>query len=166
MITVREFQESDAGQVSEVYFYSFQTYLKERMETDAPHPGEYWLPMLRRLQNESYDNITFVAEEDGKIIGAVSITAALKRGLGSLQRIGVLPECAGKGVGKLLFQEADKFWKEHKMRKVATCVSSINPTALKFYQRCGFHIEGTLKDHFFDGVDEYQLALFYPKADK
>ena len=99
MITVREFQESDAGQVSEVYFYSFQTYLKERMETDAPQPGEYWLPMLRRLQNESYDNITFVAEEDGKIIGVVSITAALKRGLGSLQRIGVLPECAGKGVG-------------------------------------------------------------------
>ena len=166
MVIIREFQESDAGQVSEVYFYSFKTYLKERMETDAPRPVEYWLPALRHMQTNDYDNITFVAEEDGKIIGCISITAALKRGLGSLQRIGVSPECAGKGVGKMLFKAADEFWRKHKMRKVATCVSSINPTALKFYQSCGFHIEGTLKDHFFEGVDENQLALFYPKADK
>ena len=94
MVIIREFQDDDAAQVSAVYFYSFQTYLKERMETDAPRPGEYWLPALRRTQTDTYDNITFVAEEDGKIIGCISITAALKRGLGSLQRIGVSPECS------------------------------------------------------------------------
>ena len=119
--------------------------------------------MLRRVQNSDYCNVTFVAEENGRIIGCISVTAALKRGLGSLQRIGILPECAGKGVGKMLFKRADEFWQACKMRKVSTCVSSINPRAFQFYQSCGFHCEGTLKDHFFEGVDEHQMAFFYQK---
>ena len=56
---------------------------------------------------------------------------------------------------------AERFRRERNMRKLTTCVSSINPGALRFYQSCGFHVEGTLKDHFFKGVDENQLALFY-----
>ena len=39
MITIREFQDSDVEQVSAVYFYSFKSYLKERMEVDSPRPA-------------------------------------------------------------------------------------------------------------------------------
>ena len=148
MVTVREFQEADAAQAAVVYFESFKTYLKERMETNAPRSAEETFQQMRRHGNADYDNVSFVAVEDGKVIGCITVAAALRRRLGTLVRIGVLPGNAGKGVGKLLFQAADKFWRERNMRKVATCVSSINPGALKFYQSCGFHIEGTLKDHF------------------
>ena len=161
MITIREFQDKDAAEVSKVQFYSFKSYLKDLMEYDEPRPAEYWINAMKHLKTPEYENITFVAVKDDQVVGFISITSALMRGLGTLQRIGVSPDCNGQGIGKMLFQAADEFWRQRKMRKIATCVSSINPGALKFYQKCGFHIEGTLKDHFFVGVDENQLALFY-----
>ncbi|MBE6359716.1 MAG: GNAT family N-acetyltransferase [Lentisphaerae bacterium] len=161
MIIIREFQTADAAQASVVFFESFKTYLKERMEINAPHPAEYTESLMRHTANEDVENISFVAVEDGTVIGCITVNLALKRGLGTLIRIGVMPGNAGKGIGKMLFAAADKFWRERNTRKVRTCVSSINPGALKFYQSCGFHQEATLKDHFFEGVDEHQLALFY-----
>ena len=163
MITIREFQEQDGQDVSFVQFTSFKSYLKDLMEIDEPRPAEYWVNAMKHLKTEDYENITFVAVDNDKVVGFISITSALKRRLGTLQRIGVNPDCNGKGIGKMLFEAADQFWRQRNMRKVATCVSSINPGALKFYQKCGFHVEGTLKDHFFEGVDEHQLALFYNK---
>lgn len=163
MITIREFQEQDGQEVSFVQFTSFKSYLKDLMEIDEPRPAEYWVNAMKYLKTEDYENITFVAVDNDKVVGFISITSALKRRLGTLQRIGVTPDCNGKGIGKMLFEAADQFWRQRNMRKVATCVSSINPGALKFYQKCGFHVEGTLKDHFFEGVDEHQLALFYNK---
>lgn len=161
MVIIREFTDTDAAQASVVYFESFKSYLKERMEISAPQPAEYWLNNMRHCVNSDYESISFVAEVDNKLVGCITVSAALKRRLGTLVRIGVLPECAGKGVGRKLFAAADEFWRQRNMRKVASCVSSINPGALKFYQSCGFHVEGTLKDHFFEGVDEHQIALFY-----
>ncbi len=161
MIIIREFQEDDAAEASVVYFRSFKNYLKERMDIEEPRPAEYWLNAMRHTVNSEAESISFVAEAGGKVIGCISITAALQRRLGHLNRIGVLPEYAGKGVGHMLFNAAEQFWTDRKMRKIYTCVSSINPNALKFYQNCGFHCEGMLKDHFFDGVDEYQMALFF-----
>ncbi|MBR7108337.1 MAG: GNAT family N-acetyltransferase [Lentisphaeria bacterium] len=159
MIVVREFQDCDAAGAAEVYYESFKTYLKERM--GPKRSAEYWQNSMKRFTTEEYDNISFVALDGDRVVGCISIAAALVRRLGTLTRIGVLPEYAGKGIGKMLFEEADRFWRERKMRKVATCVSSINTAAIKFYERCGFHCEGVLKDHFFPGVDEHQLALFY-----
>lgn len=161
MVIIREFTDTDAAQASVVYFESFKSYLKERMEISSPQPPEYWLASMRHTTTADYENISFVAEIDNRIVGCITVSAALKRRLGTLIRIGVLPESAGLGVGKKLFAAADEFWRKKNMRKVASCVSSINPGALKFYQSCGFHVEGTLKDHFFEGVDEHQIALFY-----
>lgn len=161
MVSVREFKPEDAAQASVVFFESFKTYLKERMETDAPRSAEYTENLMRYTINEDCESISFVAEEDGRIVGCITVNLALKRGLGCLVRIGVMPGNAGKGIGKMLFRAADDFWKKRQTRKVRTCVSSINPGALKFYESCGFHVEATLKDHFFPGVDEHQLALFY-----
>ena len=159
MITVREFQESDASCAAEIYYLSIKTYLKER--TAPQRPPEYWANVMKRFTNDEFDNISFVALDDGKVVGCITITSALRRGLGSLQRIGVLPEYAGRGIGRMLFEAADRFWRERKMRKVSVSVSSINPNGIKFYERCGFHLEGILKEHNFAGVDEHIMAIFY-----
>ena len=161
VIVIREFQDPDAAMASAVWFESFKSFLRERMETDAPRPAEYWLPRMRHTLDDDDETVSFVAVEEGRVIGCITASAALKRRLGTLVRIGVLPECAGKGVGKMLFLAAERFWRERNMRKLTTCVSSINPGALKFYRRCGFHVEGTQKDHFFEGVDEHRLARFF-----
>ena len=41
MITIREFNDTDAAMASVVYFESFRSYLKERMEITEPQPAEY-----------------------------------------------------------------------------------------------------------------------------
>ena len=158
MIIVREFQPDDADKASEVYYESFRTYLGDRA---VKRPPEYWLNAMKHFKNEDFDNLSFVAEDEGKVIGCITVTSALKRGLGSLQRIGVDPEYAGKGVGKMLFDAADKFWRERKMRKVFTSVSSNNPKAIRFYERCGFTREALLRAHYYPDVDEYIMSFFY-----
>ena len=54
---------------------------------------------------------------------------------------------------------------EKRMRKVYTCTSHINQRALAFYKSLGFEEEGLLKSHFFEGIDEIQLAKFYTYND-
>ena len=131
MITVREFLDSDAAEAAVVYYESFKTYLNEKA---VRRSAEYWQNAMRHFKNDEFDNVSFVAVDDGRVIGCITITSALRRGLGSLQRIGVLPEYSGKGVGKMLFYTADEFWRARNMRKVFVSVSSTNPTAVKFYR--------------------------------
>ena len=160
-IHVRPFREEDAAAVSVIQFESFKSYLKDLMELKEPRPAEYWLKHARSSTPEGITE-TFAAEDDnGEVLGFVTVSINLVRRLGFLERIGVLPRCARAGVGSKLFEAADEFWRSHNARKVCTCVSSINPGAYAFYLKHGFHREGILKDHFFPGVDEYQLAFFY-----
>jgi len=160
MIGIREFRETDAESVSRVAFESFRTYLGDRMDPPHPRPAEYWLRIMGHVCDGEIERIGFIAEEGKEIVGCLAANASLLRGLGELSMIGVQPNHAGRGIGKMLFEAALRFWKDRNMRKIHTCVSSINPGARSFYKRCGFREEGILKDHFFDGVDEHQLALF------
>lgn len=160
-LTVRPCRDADASAVAVIQFESFRSYLKDLMEDKEPKPAEVFLQSMRSSSSE-YITETFVAEDEtGELTGFVTVSISLKRRLGNLVRIGVLPSCGRGGIGSALFAEADKFWRKHNARKVYTCVSSINPGAYQFYLKCGFHREGILKEHFFPGVDEYQLALFY-----
>jgi len=160
MIEIREFSEADAESVSRIAFESFRTYLRDRMVPKSPRPAGYWLRIMSHISDGEIERIGFVAEDGKEVIGCLAATALLLRGLGELNMIGVLPGHAGHGIGKMLFEAALHFWKDRNMRKIHTCVSSINPGAMAFYRRCGFQEEGILRNHFFDGVDEHQLALF------
>ena len=157
---VREFEERDAGQVARIMFESFRTFLGERMEKDAPESEAYW---IRCSSGKTEHSVTrsFVAEDGGMVIGYLCVSANTKCGLGVLNVIGVDPDTFSKGCGRALFHAAESFWKELKMRKIYTCTSHINLRAQAFYKKMGFAEEGRLKDHFYKGVDEIQLAKFY-----
>lgn len=157
---VREFEERDAGQVARIMFESFRTFLGERMEKDAPESEAYW---IRCSSGKTEHSVTrsFVAEDGGRVIGYLCVSANTKCGLGVLNVIGVDQDTFSKGCGRALFHAAESFWKELKMRKIYTCTSHINLRAQAFYKKMGFAEEGRLKDHFYKGVDEIQLAKFY-----
>jgi len=157
-LTVRLFEKGDAEILSEILFKSFKTFLKDKITEMVP--PEEWEETAKVI-NKNLENAIFVAEDDGVVKGFLSATADLKHCLGTLNVIGVDPECHSKGVGTALFAEAEKFWIKRKMRKVWTCVSSINPKAQIYYIKQGFTPEGLRKDHFHDGIDEISLAKFY-----
>lgn len=164
--TIRRFEDRDAARVAEIMYESFKTVFgKMWEENETKGDGSYWKEHAH-VERPDYIATSFVAEqEDGKVIGFLHVDANLKRGLGILHSIGVDPAIFARGVGTALVTEAEKFWRNHRMRKIYTCTSHVNRRALAFYKHMGFHEEGLLKSHFFDGIDEIQLAKFYKYGD-
>ena len=110
-----------------------------------------------------------VAEEAGKIIGLVTwlIHGLPKHGLFELDRICILSEARGKGVGKKLVDKlidnASKWYdkKGEKIRKLYLLTHEDNKNAHSFYEKVGFSHETTLKDHYYKDQDERVYVMFF-----
>jgi len=114
-----------------------------------------------------------VAEEDGKIIGLTTwqMHGLPKHQLAELDRIAVLPEYRGKGVARQLFnkllEEANKAYRDagSKLRKLYLLTHASNARAQAFYKKLGFSHDATLKDHYYEGEDEFVFAMFTGKGE-
>ena len=110
-----------------------------------------------------------VAEEDGKIIGLVTwlMHGLPKHGLFELDRICILSEARGKGVGKKLVDKlidnASKWYDKEgeKIRKLYLLTHEDNKNAHSFYEKVGFSHETTLKDHYYKDQDERVYVMFF-----
>ena len=110
-----------------------------------------------------------VVEEDGKIIGLVTwlMHGLPKHGLFELDRICILSEARGKGVGKKLVDKlidnASKWYDKEgeKIRKLYLLTHEDNKNAHSFYEKVGFSHETTLKDHYYKDQDERVYVMFF-----
>lgn len=110
-----------------------------------------------------------VAEEDGKIIGLVTwlMHGLPKHGLFELDRICILSEARGKGVGRKLVDKlidnASKWYDKEgeKIRKLYLLTHEDNKNAHSFYEKVGFSHETTLKDHYYKDQDERVYVMFF-----
>ncbi len=110
-----------------------------------------------------------VAEEDGKIIGLVTwlMHGLPKHGLFELDRICILSDARGKGVGRKLVDklilDARKWYdKEGEIiRKLYLLTHEDNKNAHIFYEKVGFVHDATLKDHYYKNQDERVYVMFF-----
>ena len=110
-----------------------------------------------------------VAEKDDVIIGLVTwLPHGLpKHGLFELDRICLLSESRGKGVGKGLINElikdADEWYKSmgENIRKLYLLTHEDNVDAHIFYEKVGFVHETTLKDHYYKDQNERVYSKFF-----
>jgi ribosomal protein S18 acetylase RimI-like enzyme len=110
-----------------------------------------------------------IAEKNKKIIGLVTwLPHGLpKHMLAELDRIAVLPEYRGKGVSKdlkeAMIADAQAWFKGkgHRLRKVYLMTHEDNSRARAFYEKMGFKLETTLKDHYYKGKDECVYSIFF-----
>ena len=110
-----------------------------------------------------------VAEEAGKIIGLVTwlMHGLPKHGLFELDRICILSEARGKGVGRKLVDKlidnASKWYdnESEKIRKLYLLTHEDNKNAHSFYEKVGFSHETTLKDHYYKNQDERVYVMFF-----
>ncbi|OGV51539.1 MAG: hypothetical protein A2017_01850 [Lentisphaerae bacterium GWF2_44_16] len=161
MIEVRKFRDEDAEQVAKIMFKAFKTFLGDRIKEEDFNAEDY--RKTSNVKSARSETISFVAVDGERVVGYLKVVAGAN-GLGSLDVIGVEPEYFSKGIGPMLFAEADKFWKEKNMRKISTCVSAHNKKALMYYIKNDFIPEGYRRDHFFEGVDEIILGRFMKKS--
>jgi GNAT superfamily N-acetyltransferase len=161
MLAIRQFEARDAQQASEILIAAFKSFLQEKFNDE--HDAAYFHP--EKLKSEAFvkDQFMvsqiFVAEDEGKIFGVVKVTASTN-GLGCFDWVGVDPACHARGVGAMLMARAEHFWREHRQRKIHSCVSAHNKKALMYYLKHDFIPEGYCRDHFRIGVDEIILGRF------
>lgn len=118
--------------------------------------------------NESKMFNFIVAEKGENIIGIASwlMHGLPKHGLCEINRIAVLSNIRGRGIGKLLFsgavKDSEQFYKENnsRLRKIFLFTHETNKKAQKFYASIGLEQEARLKDHYYDNVNELVFSKF------
>ena len=156
IINYRKATLKDANQISSVLidFYNMK---------DANEAAKAFISEMEK------DFHYIVALQDDVIIGLVTwLSHGLpKHGLFELDRICLLSEARGKGVGKGLINEliidADKWYKSmgENIRKLYLLTHEDNVDAHIFYEKVGFVHETTLKDHYYKDQNERVYSKFF-----
>ena len=156
IIKYRKATQKDADQVSAVLinFYNMK---------DANEASEAFILEMEK------DFHYIVAIKDNIIIGLVTwLSHGLpKHGLFELDRICLLSEARGKGVGKGLIKklitDADEWYKSmgENIRKLYLLTHENNVDAHIFYEKVGFDHETTLKDHYYKNQNERVYSKFF-----
>jgi len=154
-MNIRNAQEQDAAQIAAV--------LEDAYNIDSIQEG---ITIFKKEQTKGYHYL--VAEEDNKIVGITTwqMHGLPKHQLAELDRIAVLKTHQGKGLGKQLFdallKEASKEYEKHnqKLRKLYLLTHADNEQAQTFYKKLGMQKEAILKNHFYEGKDEFIFSIF------
>ena len=143
--------------------------LKKLLVTNVPFPmtlweEEEWVKSQKSSQNGSY-NFAIEDIETKKYIGGCGIQEV--NWLSRVATVGIMigdKEYWGKGYGtdamKVLM---DFIFNKMNIRKIRLSTFSFNMRARKSYEKCGFEVEGILKDEIFkDGkyYDEIIMSVF------
>ena len=86
------------------------------------------------------NNLIFVAESNGDVIGFLSINNHRENGYIYLDDFCVSEECRGQGIGCALIQMAFAFAEEQQINQILTHVESANKESIEFYKNRGFQL--------------------------
>jgi GNAT superfamily N-acetyltransferase len=156
-VEIRRASVSDAAEIAAVHVHTWQAAYQdvfgaERLAgIDTPRRVAGW---TRALEEEEP---TFVADDDGRVVGFVSLRAC------ELRAIYALPETWGSGAGPALMRAAVEQLREEGCAEAFLWVLEDNPRARRFYEREGWDIDGARKEDEFLGVRvaevRYRLTL-------
>ena len=155
-IIIRKAQNTDVKEIALVLldFYNMENY-EEAVQT------------FQTENDKDYHYI--VAIENEKIIGLVTwvMHGLPKHGLFELDRICLLTQSRGKGVGKKLVDTLvndARLWYENsgaRIRKLYLLTHEDNKSAQVFYEKIGFSHETSLKSHYYNRKDERVYSMFF-----
>lgn len=144
MVIVLKTTKSDARGIQDVYYKTFlQIYPNKKLGIINEDIEKFFENAVtaeslksREDQIEKPDNnMQFLVAKDGKNVIGLCV-AFIKGDFNKLQSIYVLPEYQGKGIGKLFWNEALKFFDKNK--DIFVHVAIYNEQAIKFYEILGF----------------------------
>lgn len=91
------------------------------------------------------------AEEDGEVIGFVSVRAAA--GLAEILNVALDPAFCRRGKGQMLLAHVLKDLKTHNVAEVTLEVNECNGTAVSFYTKAGLVVRGR-REKFYHQTDD------------
>ncbi|MCG9695308.1 GNAT family N-acetyltransferase [Vibrio sp. Isolate22] len=132
MVRIRNYQESDAKALWEIFFYTVRNvnirdYSQEQVEAWAPSGFDFalWQKRIDGLK-------PFVAELDGHIVGYTDLQPS-----GLVDHFFCHHEYQGRGVGRALMEHVFTIGQ---IRGVSRYFSEVSITARPFYERMGFKV--------------------------
>jgi ribosomal protein S18 acetylase RimI-like enzyme len=146
MITIRSAVPDDAYDIQNVFYKTWlETYPNKEIGITKEDIEEMFKDGFTDEKiNARKENIKSISD-NGRLLVAVDDQTNKAVGLcriyvrenyNQLQAIYILPEFQGKGVGKMLWNEALKFFDADK--DILVQVATYNAQAIKFYERLGF----------------------------
>lgn len=131
-ITVRPIRVEDAGQVLTLQRAAFVT---EALIYDDPDMGPL-TQTLEALEFELHDNLGYVAEIRGRVVGAAR--AVTSDSLLLVGRIAVAPDQQGAGIGPQLLEAMEKRGVERGCREAELFTGSLSAENLALYKKLGY----------------------------
>ena len=159
MIKIREANEADLKNIAEVVVICFSNDFGDK------NIALNWIKERFNLRTFSRYHIS---EMDGKVVGYIyNKMLGGTSGILELEQIGIDPEYQGKGIGKMLILESEKFWKNYlknkfnkKMHKFLLTTAKINDKAHNLYAKCGFKYECTMKNLYYGNDEEIWIKTY------
>lgn len=108
--------------------------------------SESWsYKLLEAGIHSSYD-IYYVWEQEDRILGYCNLR--LLAGEGEIQRIAVLPEYRGMGLGRKMMDAMTEYARKNRAAAISLEVREGNLAARKLYESCGFAAEAVRKGYY------------------
>lgn len=163
MIAIRKIRKTDAES-----FLELCRKLDEETQFMMLEAGERQTSIEEQAQHikqilQRSNQTIFVAEADNKLTGYLAAYGGdFKRNQHCAHIIvGILQAFSGRGIGKKLFSELEKWAKQNGVHRLELTVMRHNERAINLYQKMGFEIEGTKRDSLLVNqkyVDEFYMA--------
>jgi ribosomal protein S18 acetylase RimI-like enzyme len=162
MVHLRRARESDARAIAEVHVRTWQQ-AYDRLLPDAflkalniEARERYWANEIAVLPPERRP---WVAETQAEVVGFVSAGPSrdddAAGATGEVYAIYVLPECWDRGVGRNLFDRAERDLIQHGYDVATLWVLDSNQRARRFYEAAGWYTDGASK---VDRLGEIELS--------
>ncbi|MDG4861555.1 GNAT family N-acetyltransferase [Streptomyces sp. T-3] len=107
---------------------------------------------------------TFVAEEDGRVVGFIALGHEEWNRRLAVRQITVADTHRGRGIGRELMARAETYGRELRARTLWLEVTSVNAPAIRAYRRLGFTLSGLDTTLYTGTPAEGETALFMSKA--
>ncbi len=144
-ITIQKAIPEDAQEIGEVYYKTWlDTYPNEEFGV-TKEDIDFIFKDIKNVDGSKYtslpdDTVYFTAKENGHVVGVCKLVK--RDDINELKSIYVLPEYQGKGIGKMFWSEALKFFDSTKETTVKAV--TYNKNAIEFYKKLGFKETGKI----------------------
>ena len=141
MIVINLLSKNEMVVVREIAQITWPITYREILSSEQLDYMFEWMYNLETLQNQVEEGqLFYVLKENGKPLGFIGIELfSSKTNDLKIQKIYVLPDAQGKGVGKKLIEKAIEIAQEKGIEQVILNVNRFNK-AVSFYQKLDFKI--------------------------
>lgn len=141
-----------------------QSVIKINMNSLPEHYSDYFFQSILRELPEAFIVAEFSNEVIGYVMCKIEYGFSNFRKLGFVKKghvvsIAVKETDRGKGVGKVLMEEAINGIVSRKSDEIYLEVRTSNNGAIKMYEKLNFQIKTKLRSYYRDGEDAFLMAL-------